>query len=63
MRLYPGKTVLWERVSKTEVRLVIEPDFKREANPLAAIGFAQRYGLPQRTTDEWMKILREGEDG
>ena len=29
---------------------------------VGAIGFAKRHGLPVRTTDEWMKILREGED-
>ena len=63
MHLHPGKTILREGVSATECRLVIEPEMKREANPLAAIGFAQRHGLPQHTTEEWVKILRKGENG
>ncbi|MGV3532500.1 MAG: AbrB/MazE/SpoVT family DNA-binding domain-containing protein [Chthoniobacteraceae bacterium] len=62
MHLSPGRTILWEKVSDTECRLMIEPTRKVKPDPFAAIGFAQRHGLPQHTTEEWMKILREGED-
>ena len=62
MKLTPGQTVLWEKVSATECRLVIEPRKAIKPDPVGAIGFAQRHGLPARTTAGWMKILREGED-
>ena len=54
--------VLWEKVSATECRLVIEPRKAIKPDPVGAIGFAKRHGLPARTTEGWMKILREGED-
>ena len=62
MQLTPGQTVLWEKVSATECRLVIEPRKAIKPDPVGAIGFAKRHGLPARTTAGWMKILREGED-
>lgn len=62
MHLNPGQIVLWEKVSATECRLVIEPRKVIKPNPVAAIGFAKRHGLPTRTTAAWMKILREGEE-
>ena len=62
MNLAPGQTVLWEKVSATECRLVIEPRKAIKPDPVGAIGFAKRHGLPARTTAGWMKILREGED-
>jgi AbrB family looped-hinge helix DNA binding protein len=62
MHLNPGQLVLWEKVSATECRLVIEPRKVIRPNPVAAIGFAKRHGLSTRTTAEWMKILREGEE-
>ena len=62
MHLTPGQIVLWEKVSATECRLVIEPRKVIQPNPVAAIGFAKRHGLPTRATAEWMKILREGEE-
>ena len=62
MKLTPGQTVLWEKVSATECRLVIEPRKVIKPDPVAAIGFAKRHSLPVRATASWMKILREGED-
>ncbi len=62
MQLTPGKTVLWEKVSATECRLLIEEKPKIKPDPMAAIGFAKRHGLPRHTSEEWMKILREGEE-
>ena len=62
MQLTPGQTVLWEKVSATECRLVIEPRKAIKPDPVGAIGFAKRHGLPARTTAGWMKILREGDD-
>ena len=62
MNLEPGQMVLWEKVSATECRLVLEPRKVIKADPVAAIGFAKRHGLPTRATAEWMKILRGGEE-
>ena len=62
MKLTPGQTVLWEKISATECRLVVEPRKVIKPDPVAAVGFAKRHGLPARATADWMKILREGED-
>ncbi|MDB6172134.1 MAG: AbrB family transcriptional regulator [Chthoniobacteraceae bacterium] len=62
MHLTPGKTVMWEKVSATECRLLVQEAPKVKPDPMAAIGFAQRHGLAQRTTAQWMKMLREGEE-
>jgi AbrB family looped-hinge helix DNA binding protein len=62
LHLTAGQTVLWEKVSDTECRLLIQNKQPINANPAAAIGFAQRKGLPVRTTADWMSSLREGEE-
>ncbi len=62
MQLTPGRTVHWEKVSDTECRLRVERPPVIKPDPVAAIGFAKRHGLPQRATAEWMEILREGEE-
>lgn len=63
MHLTPGKTLLWEKVSPTECRLLLEAPPVIHPDPVAAIGFARRHGLPEHTTAEWMKVLREGDNG
>ncbi len=62
LHLTAGQTVLWEKVSDTECRLLIQAKQPINANPAAAIGFAQRNGLPVRTTADWLSFLREGEE-
>jgi AbrB family looped-hinge helix DNA binding protein len=62
LHLKAGQTVLWEKVSDTECRLLIQSKQAIKANPAAAIGFAQRQGLQARTTADWMNSLREGEE-
>ena len=62
MQLLPGNIVLWEQVSDRECRLVVEAPTVKKPDPVGALGFARRYGLEQRTTDEWMKELREREE-
>ena len=61
MHLIPGQTIIWEKVSPTECRVIVPPTPAVKPDPVAAIGFARRHGLPAHTTAEWMKILREGE--
>jgi hypothetical protein len=62
MNLQPGQSVIWEQLSATECRLLIEKKPEAAPDPVVAIGFAQRHGLPGGTTSEWMTLLREGED-
>ena len=61
MHLEPGHVVTFERISATECRLIIELRPVIKPDPLAAIGFAKRHGLPAMSTKEWMGLLREGE--
>ena len=61
MRLEPGQVVIFERISATECRFIVEPRPVMKPDPLAAIGFAKRHGLPAKTTEEWMGLLRDGE--
>jgi len=61
MHLQPGQVVIFEKISEKECRLIVEPRLVRKPNPMAALGFAQRHGLPAKTTAEWMCLLREGE--
>jgi hypothetical protein len=39
---------------------IISPKVKPD--PVAALNFAREHGLESMPTDEWMKILREGEE-
>jgi AbrB family looped-hinge helix DNA binding protein len=62
MHLEPGQVVVFERISATECRFIIEPRPVLKPDPLAAIGFAQRHGLPVMSTKKWMSLLRAGEE-
>ncbi|MEI6712880.1 MAG: AbrB/MazE/SpoVT family DNA-binding domain-containing protein [Verrucomicrobiota bacterium] len=62
LHLTAGQTVLWEKVSDTECRLLIQSKRTIHPDPVAAIGFAQRQGLPVRTSADWMSFLREDEE-
>jgi AbrB family looped-hinge helix DNA binding protein len=61
MNLKPGQTVLWEKVSAKECRLIIEPSPAIRPDPMGALNFAVEHGLPQHRTDEVLAELREGE--
>ena len=66
MHLKPGQTVVWEKVSATEVRLTVLPwtkdDEKNVPDPTEALDLArQRSPLPWRTTAEYMQEIR-GDD-
>ena len=62
MHLLPGQTVLWEKVSATECRLIIEPQPVMKPDPFAALNFAEEHGLPRRRADEVLTELRQGEE-
>ena len=63
MHLSPGQTLIWQKISATECRVIVPPPAKVKPDPVAALGFAQEHGLATMPTDEWMKLLREGEKG
>jgi AbrB family looped-hinge helix DNA binding protein len=62
MHLAPGQTIIWERVSATECRVIVPPTPEVKADPVGALNFAKEYGLETMPTEQWMKILREGEE-
>lgn len=62
MRLTPGQSLIWEKVSDTECRVTVPTLAKAKPNPIEALSFAERHGLETMATEDWMKILREGED-
>jgi len=62
MRLTPGQALIWEKISPTECRVIVSPSPKVKPDPIAALNFAREHGLETMPTDEWMRILREGEE-
>ena len=61
--LKAGESLRWERLSDTEMRVVVERNVAPQG-AYAALGFARRW-LPAGAvgrTDEVMKELREGEE-
>ena len=57
LNLQPGQKMHWEMVSEGELRLT-RSDTKA-LGPHAVLGIGRHHGM---STDEWMKILREGEE-
>jgi AbrB family looped-hinge helix DNA binding protein len=61
--LRPGQKLIWQKVSDTECRVIVQPRTRR-LGARAMRGFMKRFelgrGWPQ-STDEWLKLLREGE--
>lgn len=64
MKLEPGQELIWRRLSEDEVRVqVLRRKKPRGAASVIGCGkeLHQERGWPTRT-DEWMKVLREGEE-
>ena len=61
MHLEPGQVVIFERISATECRFTVEARPIKKPDPLAALGFAKRHGLPVMTTEQWTGLLRQGD--
>jgi AbrB family looped-hinge helix DNA binding protein len=62
MHLTPGQALIWEKISATECRVIVSPPTKVTPDPVAALNFAKEHGLETMPTDQWMRILREGEE-
>jgi bifunctional DNA-binding transcriptional regulator/antitoxin component of YhaV-PrlF toxin-antitoxin module len=56
----PGTQLVWEPVSRDELRVHIERQPETRPDPLRMLGYARRFRAT-RTTAEWMRELREGE--
>jgi AbrB family looped-hinge helix DNA binding protein len=63
MHLLPGQTVLWEKVSATECRVIVETRESTRPDPVGALNFAKEHGLPRRSSKQALAELREGEEG
>jgi AbrB family looped-hinge helix DNA binding protein len=59
--LLPGRRLRWEKLSAGEMRVVVLPE-EQPAGAQAMRGFARRFRDQPRTTADWMRELREGED-
>ncbi len=57
----PGTELVWEAVGRDEWRIHIRRRPASQPNPLAMRGFARRF-RSTKTTADWMRELREGED-
>lgn len=59
MALDAGQKVVWEKVSDQEVRIHV---LKDEPDPMSMLGYGPKVRCePARTTREWMRELRDGE--
>lgn len=60
MKLRPGQSFRWQRISDREMRVSVETT--SDAGPLAALGYAKKLRTgPARRTASWMAELRAGE--
>ena len=63
MHLKPGQTVLWEKVSANECRLVVLPPVSVAPDPAAAaLQFARQHGLEEGRSADYLRFLRAAED-
>jgi AbrB family looped-hinge helix DNA binding protein len=60
LHLRTGQRVMWEAISDRECRVVVVPE-GHVPGAKAMLGYASKFRKP-RTTSDWMKELREGED-
>ena len=61
MHLEAGQTVVWEKVSATECRLLILASEPTLLDPVAALSFARQHGLEEGSSDEYLRNLRADE--
>ena len=45
MHLNPGQTLIWQKISPTECRVIFPAKAKVKPDPIAALGFAKEHGL------------------
>ena len=62
MHLEAGQTVVWEKVSATECRLLILSPEPNTPDPIAALSFARQHGLDEGSSDDYLRSLRADEN-
>lgn len=58
--LEKGRRLLWEKTGEREIRVIVLSDVEPRG-AMAMLGFARRF-RPSRTTRDWLRELREGEE-
>ncbi|MEM7480128.1 MAG: AbrB/MazE/SpoVT family DNA-binding domain-containing protein [Acidobacteriota bacterium] len=61
LNLTPGKRLSWRKVADDELCVTIASD-EKPVGAMAMLGFARTFRGTSRTTEEWMRELREGEE-
>lgn len=60
MKLRPGQTLRWQRISDREMRISVEA--QQPPGPLSVLGYARKLrGGRARRTASWLRELRAGE--
>jgi AbrB family looped-hinge helix DNA binding protein len=62
MHLTPGQTLIWQKISPTECRVIVPARSGVKPDPVACLDFAREHGLETMPTERWMELLREGEE-
>jgi len=61
LNLKAGQKLRWQKVADNECRVFLDPS-EGAPGPIAMLGYARKFNPKDlRTTDQWMKELREGE--
>ncbi len=61
LHLKPGQHLTWQAVTDHECRVIVQEANHKPRGAKAMLGYGKRFG-PQKSTAEWMKELREGEE-
>jgi AbrB family looped-hinge helix DNA binding protein len=61
LKLKPGQKLRWQQVADNECRIFHDPS-EDAPGPVAMLGYARKFNPRDlRSTDDWMRELREGE--
>ena len=61
MHLQPGQHLIWQAVTDSECRVVVEETARKPRGARAMLGYGKTF-RETKSTAEWMKELREGEE-
>ena len=61
LHLKPGQHLIWQAVTESECRVVVEEAIRKPRGAKAMLGYAKTF-RETKSTAEWMKELREGEE-
>jgi AbrB family looped-hinge helix DNA binding protein len=61
LHLKPGQHLVWQAVGDSECRVIVEEANHKPRGARAMLGFGKQF-RETKSTAEWMKELREGEE-